>query len=156
MCSSRASRCVRAVPIPDKAVEIRWEDTLVQHSRFTVVETFKGHPDRIAELRSGFGHGDCGVALVAGMDYLLLVGDDGIVSYCSGFFGPHYGWNDKSLFRSERREQLDHFTESVRAHYASRAKIARAPSGELGIEDDATRWFQDQVADPSSDCAKHH
>lgn len=133
---------VSEVPPPKRPDgDVQWEDMLVQHAEFTALETFKGDPKRVRTLRSGYGHGDCGVPLIVGMDYLVLVGDEGVVSYCSGFFGPHYGWLDRSLFRSDRRVALERFTASVRDHFRAGKKIAPAPRADLGIEDDASLWF---------------
>ena len=150
---------VRAVPPPAPPAEMKWEDTLVQHARFTVVETYKGRPARIAELRSGYGHGDCGVALVVGMDYLVLVENDGIVNYCSGFFGPHFGWGEKPNSVSERSRMLDGFAASIRQHYLTKSKVSRPPPAQLGIEDDSSRWFapSEEETDPAgADCRQQH
>jgi hypothetical protein len=119
-----------------------WPDQYPQHADFTVVEVMKGDPKTVAELRAGYGGGDCGIPLIAGFDYLVLVGKSGEMSYCQGFFGPHYGWNETRQFEPERLKVLRLFTQSIRDHFRSKTKIIRPPPDDFGLEDSGSRWFE--------------
>ncbi|MFT3790806.1 MAG: hypothetical protein QM741_06960 [Rudaea sp.] len=122
----------------------KFEDYAAQRAKFTVIEALKGDPKLVSELAAGYGGGDCGVPLIVGFDYMVLVDPHGYINYCSGFFGPHYGWNNTS-WQSEQRQALTAFTQSVRDHYKTKAKISRPPSADLRMEDSSTLWFVPDV-----------
>jgi hypothetical protein len=126
---------VQYVPPPNNENE-RW---FPQVARFSAVEVFKGTPASVENLRAGFGQGDCGTPLIAGADYLVLVGDSGEISLCSGFFGPFF-WRDP--VEGDEDEGRHAFVKSIREHFTGGARIGRPPSTAFGLEDSASLWFR--------------
>ena len=124
--------------------DISPEDFAPQRAKFSVVEKFKGDPAQVKELKAGYGGGDCGVPLVVGFDYMVLVDSNGYINYCSGFFGPQYDWKNATR-QSKQRDALRTFTQSVVAHFKTRGKISRPPSADLQMEDSSTLWFLPDV-----------
>ena len=51
---------------------------------FQLKQGFKGNPNALRNIETGFGKGDCGVGLVAGHTYLLFADKMGAVDICSG------------------------------------------------------------------------
>lgn len=55
---------------------------------FAVTEVFKGKPRRLTRIWSylpfGADSDSCAVAFTVGEHYVFLIGDDGLVQYCSG------------------------------------------------------------------------
>ncbi|MEO8672228.1 MAG: hypothetical protein ABI411_13000 [Tahibacter sp.] len=118
----------------------RQSDAIPQIARFSVIESFKGSPSSLHQLRAGYGYGDCGVPLIAGLDYLVLTDDGGELRYCNGFFGPYFLWDRERTIRDTDRK-LAEFAESIRNHFVHGGKISDPPSAALGIEDSRSRWF---------------
>lgn len=106
-----------------------------QLATYTVVENFRGDPRLVPSLRSGYGGGDCGTPLIVGLDYLVLVGDDGSVNFCSGFYGPHFGWNSDWHVMDGKKDALATFTDSVRNYFRSGTPITPPPPPEFVGED---------------------
>lgn len=97
-----------------------------QVAGYKVVKQLKESGSKPRSLRSGYGYGDCGVPLVAGLQYLVLVNDSGEIGLCSGFYGPQFGWTDG---------RPKAFLDSVTSFYRQGTKIIEPPRSALGIED---------------------
>ena len=70
------------------ATEIRDRLRPRVEATFAVTEEFKGNASKLARLWSYIPFGEdsdsCAVAFTVGEHYVFLVGDDGLVQYCSG------------------------------------------------------------------------
>lgn len=44
-----------------------------QRARYTAQASIRGNPDSLAGLTSGYGGGDCGIPLIAGAEYLVVL-----------------------------------------------------------------------------------
>ena len=110
-------------------VEIRDVQQLDEHpqqrARFTVLRSFKGGMDAVADLRSGAGGGDCGVPLRAGRRYLVyLAQDSNLVGICYGVWGPV---RQPSAGQHEGDHALAAFLASLATHLQQGTPLAELP-----------------------------
>jgi hypothetical protein len=70
------------------AKEVRDRKGARVEATFLVTEIFKGQPDKLSHVWSyipfGTDSNSCAVAFTVGENYVFLLGNDGLVQYCSG------------------------------------------------------------------------
>jgi len=118
---------------PGRLIDATGRRVYPQMATFSLVERFKGDPKQVTALRTGYGGGDCGVPLIVGFEYMVLVEDDGIVSMCKGFYGPHARWHERA--NDSAKTSLKRFTASVEDFFRTGRPIADPPEPAYGIGD---------------------